>query len=100
MVEAISVGLYTPWRVSSLRIVMSVIDPGPWWPLTEMLLIFEMSMLEPVLPAGSIPFEPFALAPHLSPDTYGFSPEAERNSMSPRTRRSIAPVAMSRRPQG
>ena len=35
--------------------VMSVIEPAPWWPWIGMLLILEMSMLEPVAPAASTP---------------------------------------------
>ena len=48
---------------------MSVIEPGPWWPSTGMLLILEMSTLEPVAPAASIPVAPLRLWPHSRPET-------------------------------
>ena len=64
-----------------------------------MLLTAEMSTLEPVEPAASTPVEALRLWPHSRPLTVGYSPDADKNSITPRTRRSISPASMSRRPQ-
>ena len=94
----ISSGLKVPWRVSRRRIVTSVIEPLPWWPLIATPLIFERSTEEPLEPAESTSLE-LVFAPQASPETVGFSPEAARNSTTASTRRSISPASMSRRPQ-
>ena len=48
--------------------VMSVIDPGPWWPSRGMLLILVMSRLVPVAPAASVPVEAVGLCPQARPE--------------------------------
>ena len=45
--EMIWCGFIVPWSVSSRRIVMSVIEPGPWWPRIGMPLIAAMSTALP-----------------------------------------------------
>ena len=40
-------GFIVPWSVSRLRIVMSVIEPSPWWPTIGVPLMAAMSTALP-----------------------------------------------------
>ena len=92
-------GCIEPWSVSSRRIVMSVIEPGPWWPAIGMPLMAAMSTALPLECSEMLPEVVIRLWPHSSALTVGLSPEAARNSSVASTRRSIAPARMSRWPQ-
>ncbi len=48
MSEMIWCGFIVPCRVSRRWIVMSVIEPGPWWPMMGMPLMAAMSTAVPV----------------------------------------------------
>ena len=93
-------GFIEPCSVSSLRIVVSVIEPGPWWPTIGVPLISEMSTASPVECSETLPSVVSSECPHFSAETVGFSPETARNSSVASTRRSICPVWMSWRPHG
>ncbi len=46
-------GTNSPRSVSSVRIVVSVIDPEPWWPATGTPLICEIVTASPMCSAGT-----------------------------------------------
>ena len=91
----ISWGFSEPCNVSSLRTVVSVIEPGPWWPATPMRLTAEMSNAPapscgtPAAPGGEKPAPPTS-APRtqLIAATVGPSPDTARYSSVASTRRS------------
>ena len=58
-------GFIVPCSVSSRRIVMSVIEPGPWWPTIGMPLIAAMSTALPVECSETLPEVVQELWPHL-----------------------------------
>jgi hypothetical protein len=50
-------GFTVPCNVSRRRIVMSAIEPSPWWPMIGMPLIFAMSTAPPAECADTLPPE-------------------------------------------
>jgi hypothetical protein len=48
-------GLTVPCSVSRRRIVMSVIEPSPWWPATGIPLTFAMSTALPTACSLTLP---------------------------------------------
>jgi hypothetical protein len=91
-------GFIVPWSVSRRRIVMSVMEPAPWWPMIGIPLIAAMSTALPEECSEMLPEAVRKPWPHFSDETVGLRPEAVRNSSVARTRRSTVPDARSRRP--
>ena len=82
-----------------MRIVRSVIEPGPWWWAILTPLMAEMSTLRPSKAADSAPPAVYSDCPQRSELTVGSSPLRARKAITASVRRSIRPPAMSRRPQ-
>ena len=91
-------GFIVPWSVSRRRIVMSVIEPEPWWPTIGMPLTAAMSTALPDECWDTLPDLVRKEWPQCRLVIVGFRPLAARNSIVARTRRSTPPDLMSRRP--
>ena len=88
-------GTNSPWRVSSVRIVLSVIEPAPSCPAIGMPLTAEMSTAPPVSAPATRPAAVDSLGPRCSACTVGFRPLRERKASTASTRLSIAPEEIS-----
>ena len=93
-------GFIVPWSVSSRRIVMSVIEPSPWWPRIGMPLIAAMSTALPEECSETLPdVGVVAVAAAQRADRRLQAATRRGTRASPARGGRSTPARMSRRPQ-